>query len=161
MKNRTTLVLMEQLLMILVFALAAALCLRAFALSDRLSRESEAQDRAVLLAQNAAEVCKAGGGDWDYMETVLGGNALGYSWTVLYNGRMEPVAAAEEAAYEVVVRPETAEAPGLGRATVSVFEMDGGDLLFQLPAAWQEEVRHGVFRIFGKYFSESAPFSGF
>ena len=143
MKSKAPLALMEQIIMVLVFALAAALCLRAFALSDRLSREGELRDGAVLLAQNAAEVCKAGGGDWDYMETVLGGNALGYSWTVLYNERMEPVAAAEEAAYEVVVRPETAEAPGLGRATVSVFEMDGGDLLFQLPAAWQEEVQHG------------------
>ena len=142
MRSKTPLALMEQVVMVLVFALAAALCLRAFALSDRLSREGELRDGAVLLAQNAAEVCKAGGGDWDYMETVLGGDALGYSWTVLYNERMEPVAA-EEAAYEVVVRPETAEAPGLGRATVSVFEMDGGDLLFQLPVAWQEEVQHG------------------
>ena len=143
MKSKAPLALMEQIIMVLVFALAAALCLRAFALSDRLSREGELRDGAVLLAQNAAEVCKAGGGDWDYMETVLGGNALGYSWTVLYNERMEPVAVAEDAAYEVTVRPETAEVPGLGRATVSVFEMDGGDLLFQLPVAWQEEVRHG------------------
>lgn len=143
MKSKAPLALMEQIIMVLVFALAAALCLRTFALSDRLSREGELRDGAVLLAQNAAEVCKAGCGDWDYMETVLGGNALGYSWTVLYNERMEPVAAAEDAAYEVTVRPETAELPELGRATVSVFEMDGGDLLFQLPVAWQEEVRYG------------------
>ena len=143
MRSKAPLALMEQVVMVLVFALAAALCLRTFALSDRLSREGELRDGAVLLAQNAAEVCKAGGGDWDLLARQLGGEPLGTGWTVLYNENMEVVTAAEDAVYEVVVRPEAAEMPGLGRATVSVFELGGGELLFQLPAAWQEEVRHG------------------
>ena len=40
MKNRTSLVLMEQLVMVLVFALAAAVCLTVFAEADRISRET-------------------------------------------------------------------------------------------------------------------------
>ena len=50
MKSKAPLALMEQIIMVLVFALAAALCLRTFALSDRMSREGELRDGAVLLA---------------------------------------------------------------------------------------------------------------
>ena len=48
--------------------------------------------------------------------------------------------AAEDAGYEVVIRPEMAKTSGLGRASVSVFELDDGELLFQIPVSWQEEV---------------------
>lgn len=140
MRSKAPLALMEQIVMVVVFALAAALCLRAFALSDRISRESEARDRAVLLAQNAAEVCKAGGGDWAYMESVLGGEAEQDGWRVLYGETLEPVAA--DAAFVVVVQPEAAGVPGMGQAAVSVFDGDG-QLLFRLSVGWQEEVRYG------------------
>ena len=142
MKSKAPLALMEQMIMVLVFALAAALCLRTFALSDRLSRECELRDGGVLLAQNAAEVCKAGGGDWEYMEFVLGGEALEYGWKAFFDEELTAVAAGADAVYEVVVCPEASEMPGLGRAAVSVYDAEGA-LLFQLPAAWQEEVRHG------------------
>ena len=64
MKSKAPLALMEQLVMVLVFALAAALCVQAFFASDRMSRQGEARDRAVLLADsgiaNAARYrCKA------------------------------------------------------------------------------------------------------
>lgn len=140
MRSKAPLALMEQMVMVLIFALAAALCLRAFALADRLSRESEARDSAVVLAQNAAEICKHSRGEFELLERTLGGEALGYSWTVLYGETLEPVTSAEDAAYEVVVQPEGTEVPGLGRATVSVFELADGGLLFQIPVGWQEEV---------------------
>ena len=38
MRSKAPLALMEQMVMVLVFALAAALCLQAFALADRISR---------------------------------------------------------------------------------------------------------------------------
>ena len=40
MKSRAPLALMEQMVMLLVFALAAALCLQAFVRSDNISRQS-------------------------------------------------------------------------------------------------------------------------
>ena len=43
MKNKAPLALMEQLVMLLVFALAAALCLQIYALSGKVSRRGEAQ----------------------------------------------------------------------------------------------------------------------
>jgi len=142
MKSKAPLALVEQMIMVLVFALAAALCLRAFALSDRISKEGEAQDGAVLLAQNAAEVCKAGGGDWAYMEFVLGGESLQNGWMALYDEEQVIVAAEPDAVYEVVVLNEASPVSGLGRASVSVYDT-GGELLFRIPAAWQEEVRYG------------------
>ena len=60
MKNKTSLFLMEQLVMILVFALCAALCLECFITADRISKETSLRDEAVLLAQNTAECLKAG-----------------------------------------------------------------------------------------------------
>ena len=46
-KNRATLTLMEQLVMILVFALAAVICLQVFVTASKKSRDSEDRDRAV------------------------------------------------------------------------------------------------------------------
>ena len=71
MKSKAPLMLMEQMIMLLVFALAAALCLQAFVKSEQLSSRSENRDRAVTIAQTAAETIRHCGGDM--------GNALGGS----------------------------------------------------------------------------------
>ena len=52
MKSKAPLLLMEQMVMLLVFALAAALCLQAFVRSEAMSRESEARDHAAVLCQS-------------------------------------------------------------------------------------------------------------
>ena len=58
MRSKAPLALMEQMVMVLVFALAAALCLQAFALADRISRQNAERDQALVAAQNAAEQVK-------------------------------------------------------------------------------------------------------
>lgn len=60
MNRKPTLLLMELLVMILVFSLAAAACLGIFAKARLMTEETRRLDRAVLLAQNAAELLKAG-----------------------------------------------------------------------------------------------------
>ena len=67
MRSKAPLMMMEQMVMLLVFALAAALCLQAFVKSDEMSRRSEARDRAVAEAQNAAELIRYYGGDISYI----------------------------------------------------------------------------------------------
>lgn len=62
MRSKAPLILMEQMVMLLVFALAAALCLQAFVKSDALSGRSEARDKAAVLCQNAAETVRHCGG---------------------------------------------------------------------------------------------------
>ena len=59
-RSKTPLALMEQMVMVLVFALAAALCVQVFVLSDRTSRYGKARDRALMEAQSAAEALKSG-----------------------------------------------------------------------------------------------------
>lgn len=59
MKSKASLFLMEQLVMLLVFALAAALCLGVFVRVDRISAETKQRDEAVILASNAAEMLKS------------------------------------------------------------------------------------------------------
>ena len=63
MKSKAPLVLMEQMVMLLVFALASALCLQAFVKSGDLSQRSAARDRAAVEAQNAAETLRSQSGD--------------------------------------------------------------------------------------------------
>lgn len=60
MKHRASLTLMELLVIVLVFALCAALCLRVFVAADGISQENHLRDEATLLAQNTAEALKAG-----------------------------------------------------------------------------------------------------
>lgn len=60
MRSKASLFLMEQLVMILVFALAAALCLRLFVHTQEISLETAHRDKAVVIAQNGAELVKAG-----------------------------------------------------------------------------------------------------
>lgn len=118
MKNRTSLVLMEQLVMIMVFALAAALCLRVFVTADEISRKTASRDGAVLIAQNAAEVLKATSGDTDRTAELL-----------------RPMAEAE--GYRIELEKLESHMPLLGRAEIQVYLED--ELLFSICTGWQEE----------------------
>ncbi len=131
--NKSILVLIEHIVMLLVFALAAAVCLRMFALSGRLSRTYEATDRAVLAAQNAAELIKQNG--IKGFAELTGAKADGEkSWTVFYDENWEKTA--EESGKYVlkVIGAETTEY--LFRAEVAVLT-DTGEELFRLPVAGQ------------------------
>lgn len=59
MRSKSPLTLIELIIMIAVFALAAALCLRAFVWADLKSADNQERDRAVILAQSTAETIKA------------------------------------------------------------------------------------------------------
>ena len=57
-RSKAPLALMEQIIMILVFALTAAVCLQAFVHSDSSSKQSSNKDVAVTHAQEVAEYVK-------------------------------------------------------------------------------------------------------
>ena len=119
MKSKTPLVLMEQLVMVLVFAMAAAICLQVFGLSDRLSKENEARAEAALLAQNTAEELKSSYGeallDWEEADVIY------YM---------------EEEGYCVQVQAEKIDISGLQKVRLQVLQED--EVLFEIPVAWQE-----------------------
>ncbi len=148
MKSKAPLVLMEQMVMLLVFALAAALCLQAFVKSDELSRRMEARDRAVNLCQSAAETLRdAKGETWAVAAALDHPYVYGYTrmpLNVYYDGSWEK---ASETEYAYCLRIEPLEdngVDGLGKGHVSMTEADNGETLFELDVAWQEEVTpHG------------------
>ena len=123
MRNKAPLALLEQILMLLIFALAASLCLRAFLWSDDASRQSATRDEALVFAQRAAETVKAHGGDFTAAAATLGGTVEDGALVVTCE--------------DYTLRAEkAAPAPYLGRAQIAV-EV-AGDTLFTLPIAWQE-----------------------
>lgn len=114
MKHKVSLQLMEQLMMLLVFALAAALCLQVFARSGEISRETARRDQAVILAGNAAEILKATEGDAEAAEAL------------------------SREGYRVAVIAKQQRLPGLAEAEIQV-SWDQ-QLLFSLDTGWQEEL---------------------
>ena len=62
-RSRASLFLMEQLVVILVFALCAAACVRIFVDSYLMAQNSRDVRNALILAENVAECYKATGGD--------------------------------------------------------------------------------------------------
>ena len=112
MKNRTSLLLMEQLVMVMIFALAAAVCLLIFAQARNLSREAASTDEAVILAQNAAEVLKATGGDREGAQALV------------------------KAPYRLEILPEDSGIPGFFQVQILVYGEE--TLIFILRTGWQE-----------------------
>jgi len=111
MKSRASLLLLEQLAMVLIFALTAAICMQAFVKADEISVYNARQDRAVMLAQNAAELLKAGG---------------------------PPESIPQDEEYPMEIRVEESGVPGLARATISVRHVEEESPLFSVTVGWQE-----------------------
>ena len=151
MKSKAPLVLMEQMVMLLVFALAAALCLQAFVKSDRLSARDEARDQAVVLAQSAAETIRACNGNFEEAAKQLGAEiwddtsvTLNYdsNWNLI-SDHGTGILYVEEGGLSYLLAAVRVESdiPGLGKAAVYVKDMNNDsadDDLFRLDVAWQE-----------------------
>lgn len=136
MKSKAPLALMEQIVMVLVFALAAALCLQMFVFSSQVMDRCEAKDRAVLAVQNAAEVWKMNSGDAEKCAQLLGGESDADGWQIGYdadwNQTDDP-----DAVYWVRAIPVATDDILVGCADISAQTADG-DCLFQVSVAWQE-----------------------
>ena len=133
MRNKSTLVLIEHMIMLLVFALAAAVCLRLFALAGKMSRTNEATDRAVLVAQNAAEQIKRDG-IRRFAEQTGAKAERGTAWSLFYDENWELVP--EESGKFILNIVEAEETEYLFRAEI-VVSTDAEEELFRLPVATQ------------------------
>lgn len=111
MRSKTSLILMELLVMVLVFALCAALCLQIFVRAEEISLETARRDEALVLAQNAAELLRSG-------------------------DAAEDVAHALSGDYLVQIDPVQTEIAGLQKARITVLFEDIP--LFTLVTGWQE-----------------------
>lgn len=141
MRSKAPLVLMEQMVMLLVFALAAALCMQAFVKSDQLSRQIVDRDQAVSLCQNAAEALRAAKGDFSRAAELL--EAGEYDEDSLKIHYTEDWTLAEDTRYTLGASRLEEEQPGLGKASVWLRDELEDTELFRLEVAWQEVSGHG------------------
>jgi len=115
MKSKTPLALIEQTIMILVFALSAALCIGAFVHADSVSRKTEALSLAVFEAQSAAEAIKSG--DESFLLPLSYITESGFTLTAVY----------KDSGHENLLCAE-----------VNVSD-ERGNIIFTLPVSWQRE----------------------
>lgn len=135
MKRNASLILVELLIMLTVFALAAALCLRVFVWSDNRSKQSAAEDLALLQTQNAAETVKYYRGDFPQAAREYGGRWDGESWEIAYDDNWNITAG--NAVYLLRVMPISCETDYLGQAKLTVMDQEGS-VLAELSVCWQE-----------------------
>ena len=136
MKSKIPLPLMEQLIMVLVFALTSAGCLQGVARANRLSGQQESQAYAVIAAQNAAEVLKHVSGDFEQAAGQLGGHWDGGVWSISYDDSWQTLSDSDKAVFHLQAIPMADDDPLLGTARIKVFYNE--NVLFEITVAWQE-----------------------
>ncbi len=122
------LLLMEQLLALLFFALAAAVGVQLFAAAHDLANQSRDLDRGVLAAENGAECFKAAGGDLQQAAALLDDSARVVDGVLVcaYDSAWQPIAAGSPAyLLEITARPLTYGAIG---GLVRVLDSGGGEI---------------------------------
>ena len=125
MKSKSTLTLMELLIMLVVFAVAAALCLRTFAGAGQISKDAAALDRAVTEVQSAAETLKGCAGNYEKAAALWGGSWDGTCWTVEYeSGSLRAL-------------PAESGNPLLEQAVITAVDPEGSPL-YTLTVGWQK-----------------------
>lgn len=121
-RSKAPLALMEQVIMVLVFAMAAVLCIQAFVVAGQFSKESNGIDKAAIVGQTMAELAKSQRGQVQeeiYYTT---------DWEVT-----------DEAYGVYLVRFHKNATDGLlGSGTVTVTRIEDNKELFAINAAWQE-----------------------
>lgn len=139
MKNRTPLLFMEQVVMILVFSLAAAVCVQAFVLSNTISKRSAARDQAVVQAQSAAAVYQKCRGDGQSAARISGGAVKNGSWVIYWDSNWKKTGL-KDAAYCLKITPLDSDQKKLGQADVSVTALrkNKSEKLTGFSIAWQE-----------------------
>ena len=120
MKHRTPLVLLELTVMLLVFSLAAMLCLQGFTWANAQSLEESQKDRALQQLQNTAELLKAG---------------QSVPESLLFDENWQP--AEENPSFILRMIPVEQEIPCLSTARLEVTKADGSPL-GELTVSWQE-----------------------
>jgi len=90
-RSKSTLFLIEQLIVIAVFAICAAACISIFTAAYFYTNDSAAASKAIVKAENAAEVFKATGGNVADVAEILGGTVLSTdsSMIVYYNDQWQ------------------------------------------------------------------------
>ena len=135
MKRNASLALIEQVIMLLILIIAAALCMKAFVWSDQKSLYYGDRDRAMVELQSAAEVLKANGGDFSAAAAAYGGSATQTRWVLEFDENWNPTSSV--GTYRIYATAVACDVDYLGCATLTA-QPAAGDILAQLTVSWQE-----------------------
>ncbi len=128
--------LVEVLAAILIFSLAAGVCVKIFVQAYWISQENHQLTQAVFLAENCAECFKAVSGDLPQLHRFLGGHIEDSIFSNCYDEQGQPTEA-EAAAYYLELSAD-ANNGGLRTANITITS-PAGELLFQLGVTALEE----------------------
>ena len=129
-KSSTTLTLLEQIIMILVFAVAAAVSLRVFVYADSRSERNVVNDVAVNESRNVAEVLKSTGGDFE--------KAAGLLQAAPSEKGLEKGWSNEYGSFFLSAEKVSAGTDGLGSAEIRVKNLDTDEQVYAITVFWQE-----------------------
>ncbi|MDO4482140.1 MAG: hypothetical protein Q4C14_05365 [Bacillota bacterium] len=136
MKSKAPLALIEILIMILIFALASALCMNIFLWSEKQSEAVELKGRAAEEIQTAAECLKYRNGDFEQAAADSGGD-----WIVHQSGETE-IWVRDREDMTVSMEKSPSDTEGLGRAEISAFSYEGHEIL-SVEVYWQTSLNGG------------------
>lgn len=135
-ESKAPLVLMEQVIMVLVFALVSAVCIQAFALARTTSLRMTERDHAMNVSQTLAETVKASVGDPEAVCKEIGGGIDGEQLFFYYDSDWKEVSTSADASFRMVFEKEAGDGfCKYGRITVS--DTDGEREIFSMRVAWQ------------------------
>lgn len=136
MKSKAPLALIEILIMILIFALASALCMNIFLWSEKKSEAVELRDRAAADVQTAAECLKFRKGDFEEAAGDSGGE-----WHADRSGGKE-IWESDRDDMTIVMEQSIPDTNGLGKAVVSAVSTEGEEI-FSVAVYWQTSLNGG------------------
>ena len=135
-RSKSTLFLIEQLIVIAVFAICAVACISILTAAYFNASDSKATSRAILAAESTAEAFKATGGDFEELISVLGGiggiaQAGNTSITIYYNDAWQ-VSTSGNASYVLnllVDPPRVSQGYSLYTGDLTVEKITGEELV--------------------------------
>ena len=138
-RSRSTLFLMEQLIVIAVFAVCAAACVKILTASHFMATDTRDTSFAIRVAENCAECYKAVSGDAGKDAQILGGSTTGADNTlVVYYDKSWKTCGEKDAAYKLTMAnaaPQDAgKAATLTSCDLSVAKLTG-EVLITFPVA--------------------------
>ncbi|SFQ36184.1 hypothetical protein SAMN02910358_01766 [Lachnospiraceae bacterium XBB1006] len=125
-RSKAPLALMEQVIMVLVFALAAAICVKAFVMARSMSIQSRTRDRAMEICQSMAEQYKS-----EQLNTT--------PEAVFYDGMWRVTE--ENSTYKLEFKADNNDAYEVS-GTLYMVEVEKNKIICKLKVAWQKEGAH-------------------
>lgn len=143
--RKAGLFLMELIIAILFFSLAATICIQLFVKSHMISERSIALNHSILLAQNTAEIFYATNGDPEKMASLLGcGESSGTAaiadsdnastLTLFYTDKFDCLDPAEAASavFQQTISLYADSDPALITCHIVISELSSGDVIYSL-----------------------------